>query len=74
MRGFISDPVQTRDPFITKQVTKHLFAEEPPDGLGTDLISLNIQRAREHGLPGEEKPRRTAVFVRDDIVFFGVSL
>ena len=40
---------------LTSQITKHLFAEEPPDGLGTDLISLNIQRAREHGLPGKKK-------------------
>ena len=46
------------------QVTKHLFAEEPPHGLGTDLISLNIQRAREHGLPG--KRARTARYENTD--------
>lgn len=33
------------------QVTEHLF-EEPEDGFGRDLIAINLQRAREHGIPG----------------------
>ncbi|KAI0210128.1 peroxidasin-like [Lamellibrachia satsuma] len=50
--GLVGINAQTRDAFITKEVTNHLFAEEPPHGLGEDLMSLNIQRGRDHGLPG----------------------
>ena len=56
MLGLIGQSTQTRDPFMTKQVTRHLFAEDPPHGLGEDLMSLNIQRGRDHGLPGEKLP------------------
>jgi len=54
IRGLLDQPVQQYDRFITKQVTAHLFAESPPHGLGTDLISLNIQRGRDHGIPGRD--------------------
>ena len=53
MAGLVGIDAQTRDVFITKEVTNHLFAEEPPHGLGEDLMSLNIQRGRDHGLPGK---------------------
>jgi peroxidase len=33
------------------QVTNHLF-HQPSHGYGMDLASLNLQRAREHGVPG----------------------
>ncbi|GFU71910.1 peroxidasin homolog [Trichonephila clavipes] len=36
---------------IFQQVTNHLF-EKPGDNFGMDLASINVQRAREHGLPG----------------------
>jgi len=52
MRGLSGQSIQQYDRFVTDQVTVHLFAEQPPHGLGTDLISLNIQRARDHGIPG----------------------
>ncbi len=54
MRGLIDMSIQTRDPFITKEVSRHLFAEHPPRGLGEDLMSLNIMRGRDHGLPGRD--------------------
>ncbi|KAK2166056.1 hypothetical protein LSH36_43g07001, partial [Paralvinella palmiformis] len=53
LRGLCDQKVQSYDRFVTKEVTKHLFSEMPPTGLGTDLISLNIMRARDHGIPGK---------------------
>ncbi|XP_013401626.1 peroxidasin homolog isoform X2 [Lingula anatina] len=50
--GMCDMPAQTYDRFFTKQVTRHLFAETPPFGLGMDLTALNIQRGRDHGIPG----------------------
>ena len=50
--SLIGDSTQQRDQFITKQVTRHLFSEKPPNALGEDLMSLNMQRGRDHGLPG----------------------
>ena len=52
MRGLCESKAQTMDRFLTKAVTKHLFTDRPPHGLGTDLSSLNIQRGRDHGIPG----------------------
>lgn len=52
MRGFLTQNSQSMDSFISAEVTSHLFAEHPPKGFGEDLASLNMQRAREHGIPG----------------------
>jgi len=52
LRGLSSQSIQSYDRFVTDQVTVHLFAEDPPRGLGTDLVALNIQRGRDHGIPG----------------------
>ena len=51
--GLLGDSSHAVDQFLTKQVTSHLFAQNPPDGLGNDLFSLNVQRGRDHGLPGQ---------------------
>jgi len=53
MLGLVGTSLAGTDQFITKQVTQHLFAKNPPHGLGEDLASLNIQRGRDHGVPGE---------------------
>lgn len=52
IRGLSHEPSQTYDHFFTKQVTRSLFSERPPHGPGHDLLSLNIQRGRDHGLAG----------------------
>ena len=62
--GVVGLEAQTRDAFISKEVTEHLFAENPPHGLGEDLMSLNLQRGRDHGLPGERPPPPQRVWAR----------
>ncbi len=52
MRGFFTDRSQTVDNFVTSQVTEFLFSENATVR-SMDLVSLNIQRGRDHGLPGK---------------------
>lgn len=49
--GLVDQQSNRMDPEITTEVTNHLF-EMPGDGFGMDLVSLNIQRGRETGVPG----------------------
>ena len=49
--GLATQPRQKYDNIITDQVTNHLFQAENKS-YGMDLIALNLQRGRDHGLPG----------------------
>lgn len=48
--GMTELPSQSADNFFNRQVSNHLFRSFGAS-FGTDLVSLNIQRGRDHGLP-----------------------
>ncbi|XP_060521875.1 chorion peroxidase-like isoform X1 [Cylas formicarius] len=50
-RGISSTPMEDLDRFVTNEVTNHLFENTRVNFTGVDLVALNIQRARDHGIP-----------------------
>lgn len=56
INGLISQSSGDFDPSFTDQISNHLF--RPFGGsFGVDLVAMNIQRGRDHGLPGYNKWR-----------------
>ncbi|CAN8001095.1 unnamed protein product, partial [Ixodes hexagonus] len=51
LRGLTQQPAQNYDRFVTTGVTDHLYRLRN-ESFGLDLIALNIQRARDHGVHG----------------------
>ncbi|KAJ9601338.1 hypothetical protein L9F63_000476, partial [Diploptera punctata] len=49
--GLVNQVAQAMDDGVTQEVTNHLF-QQPSRRFGMDLASINLQRAREHGVPG----------------------
>ncbi|GBM07928.1 Chorion peroxidase [Araneus ventricosus] len=49
IRGTLRQPAQTFDSHVSNQLKNQLFNDS---GYGLDIIALNIQRGRDHGLPG----------------------
>jgi len=49
--GLINQVAQALDSSMSQEVTNRLF-QEPGKDFGLDLAALNIQRGREHGIPG----------------------
>jgi peroxidase len=58
-RGFVKDPAMKVDRWFSDDISKHLF--ETSDDFGRpfhfDLVSINIQRGRDHGIPSYLKFR-----------------
>ncbi|XP_046632725.1 peroxidase-like isoform X2 [Daphnia pulicaria] len=48
--GMCSQPAMRRDEYIVDELTNHLF-QTSKKPFGMDLMALNIQRARDHGIP-----------------------
>ncbi|XP_014256496.1 uncharacterized protein LOC106670552 [Cimex lectularius] len=51
MRGLSATPMESLDQFITGEISNHLFEDRRIPHSGMDLPALNIQRARDHGIP-----------------------
>ncbi len=66
LRGVSTTSMETLDQFITEEVTNHLFEERGQPFSGLDLASLNIQRGRDHGLPGYNLYRAICNLTRAD--------
>lgn len=49
--GILNTPAQLYDPFITEEISGHLF-QEPGLAYGMDLPAINLARGREQGTPG----------------------
>lgn len=56
LRGLSRQPAQQIDTKLVDEVRNFLFG--PPGAGGFDLAALNIQRGRDHGLPGYNEVRR----------------
>ena len=55
LRGLASQVTQRYDVHMVGALRNHLFG--PPGSGGFDLASLNLQRGRDHGLPGYNRVR-----------------
>lgn len=51
LRGLLKAESRKIDEFVTRILTTRLFAQSNPERIGTDLVSLNINRGRDHGIP-----------------------
>jgi len=56
LKGLTLQKSQSFDQHATRDITQHLFQSKDKN-FGSDLISRNIQRGRDHGLPGFNKFR-----------------
>eukprot|EP00956_Cyclotella_meneghiniana_P038722 scaffold158922_cov32-Cyclotella_meneghiniana.AAC.3 len=57
LRGMVNNICQEVDPFLTPAMRNHLFSN-------LDLLSINIQRARDHGIPNFNTIRESLGFDR----------
>ena len=57
IRGLTIQRIESIDNNFVRDLTDELFDEEGEGEGGLDLVALNIQRARDHGLDGYVKYR-----------------
>nr|CAD7573838.1 unnamed protein product [Timema californicum] len=63
--GLINQVAQSMDSLVTQEVTNHLF-QRSNQPWGMDLASINLQRAREHGVPSYNQFREWCGLTRMD--------
>ena len=57
LNGMINSNAESFDANVVEDVTESLFVGTHDFPAGTDLVARNIQRGRDHGLPGYNKYR-----------------
>lgn len=69
MRGLVGRSAQRFDPFCHGDLRNHLYQQRGQIS-GSDLPAMNIQRGRDHGVPGYTKYLK---FCFDEVIFLLVT-